>query len=61
MTVKERAIEALKSLPEDADYEAIAEKIDFIRSVDKGLQEADEGKLLTAEEFRRRLQRWLSD
>jgi len=61
VSVKERAIRAIQELPEDADYRAVSEKLDFMRAVDEGLQQSRIGKTLTAEEVRRRLSKWLSE
>ncbi|HUS37581.1 MAG TPA: hypothetical protein VM680_19690 [Verrucomicrobiae bacterium] len=61
MSVKDRAIQAFQELPDDADYQALAEKLDFMRAVDEGLAQAKAGQTLTAEEARRRLSKWLSE
>ena len=61
MSVKERAIHALQQLPEDADYRAVTEKLDFIQAVDEGLEQSKAGKILTAEAVRQRLSKWLSE
>ena len=59
--MKERAIRAIQELPEDADYQAVSEKLDFMQAVDEGLEQSKAGKTLTAEEVRRRLSKWLSE
>ena len=61
MSVKERAIRAIQQLPEDADYRAVSEKLDFMQAVDEGLEQSKAGKTLTAEEVRQRLSKWLSE
>ena len=61
MSVKERAIRAIQQLPEDADFRAVSEKLDFMQAVDEGLQQSKTGKTLTAEEVRQRLSKWLSE
>ena len=60
MSVTEKAIRAIQQLPEDADYRAVAEKIEFMQAVDEGLQQSKEGKTLTAAEVRQRLSTGLS-
>jgi hypothetical protein len=55
VTVKERAIQAIQELPEDVDFQAVSEKLAFMRAVDEGLQQAREGKTISLEEVRRRL------
>jgi len=61
VSVKERAIRAIQQLPEDADFRAVSEKLDFMQAVDEGLQQSKTGKTLTAEEVRQRLSKWLSE
>jgi hypothetical protein len=61
VSVKERAIYAIQQLPEDADYRAVTEKLDFIQAVDEGLEQSKAGKTLTAEAVRQRLSKWLSE
>jgi hypothetical protein len=61
VSVKERAIQAFQELPDDADYGALADKLDFMRAVDEGLAQAKAVKTLTAEEARKRLSKWLSE
>ena len=41
MTTKEAAIESIKKMPDDATWEDIRERIDFIAAVRQGLQELD--------------------
>jgi predicted transcriptional regulator len=61
MSVKERAIRAIQELPDDADFAAVTERLDFIRAVDAGLNQARHGQVVTAEEARRRLSVWLTE
>jgi hypothetical protein len=44
MTIKEIAIKSIKELPEDATWEDIQERINFMAGVRKGLRELDQGK-----------------
>ena len=61
MTIKEKALRAIQDLPEDADYQAVAERLDFIKAVDEGLEQAERGQILSADQLRERLSRWLSE
>jgi hypothetical protein len=47
MTTKEIAIKIIQELPEDATWEDIQERVNFIAGVRKGLKELDEGKGLS--------------
>jgi hypothetical protein len=44
MTAKETAIRVIQELPEDASWEDIQERINFVAGVRKGLRELDQGK-----------------
>jgi len=44
MTTKEIALKTIEQLPEDASWEDIQERINFVAGVRKGLRELDEGK-----------------
>lgn len=61
MTTKEIAIQSIQDLPEDATWEDIQERINFIAGVRKGLRELDEGKGTPHEQIREEFREWLSD
>ncbi len=44
MTVKETAIDTIKNLPDNATWEDIKERIEFLAGIRKALKELDEGK-----------------
>jgi len=60
MTTKEIAIRSIQELPEDATWEDIQERINFIAGVRKGLRELDEGKGIPHERIREEFREWLS-
>jgi len=60
MTTKEIAIRSIKELPENATWEDIQERINFIAGVRKGLRELDEGKGIDHERVREEFKQWLS-
>lgn len=59
MTVKEQAIAALKQLPDDAGIEEAIERLYLLYKVQKGLEQADAGQVVTQAEARERMKRWL--
>jgi hypothetical protein len=61
VSVKERAIRAIQELPDDVGYDAVSEKLDFMRAVDEGIEQSKKGKTLSADEVRDRLSKWLSE
>jgi predicted transcriptional regulator len=60
MTTKEKAINTIKRLPEDATWEDIQERIFFIAGVEKGFKEIDEGKGIPHEKIKKELNSWIS-
>ena len=56
-TAKQRAIEAIERLPENASLEEVMERLYFLSRVERGLQQADSGHVVSHEEAKRRLGR----
>jgi predicted transcriptional regulator len=52
-TVKQRAIEAIRSLPEDATIEDAIERLCFIAKVEEGLRQSEAGELIPHEEIKK--------
>ncbi len=57
MTEKQRVLEAVQRLPDDATVEDAIERLCFIAKVQKGLSELDAGQGITHEEAKRRILR----
>jgi predicted transcriptional regulator len=51
-TAKQRAIQALNTLPDDATIEDAIEQLCFLAKVDEGLRDSDAGRLSSHEEIR---------
>jgi len=60
MTIKETAVKSIQELPEDATWEDIQERINFVAGVRKGLLELDEGKGTLHEKVREEFREWIS-
>jgi len=52
-TVKQRALDALSSLPDDATLEDAIERLCFIAKVEEGLRQSDAGDLIPHEEIKK--------
>lgn len=52
---RERILEALQDLPDDATFDDAIERLVFLAKIDAGLAELDAGKGLPHEEVKRRL------
>jgi predicted transcriptional regulator len=54
-TARERILEALQDLPDDATFDDAIERLVFLAKIDAGLAELDAGKGIPHEEVKRRL------
>jgi predicted transcriptional regulator len=61
VSTKEIAIRSLQELPEDATWEDVQERINFIAGVRKGLHELDEGRGIPHDRVREEFAEWLTD
>jgi predicted transcriptional regulator len=53
--VRERVIDAVRDLPEDATVEDAMERLYFMAKVEEGLRQADAGETLNHEEAKARI------
>lgn len=53
-TTKERVLEAVRKLPEDATVEDAIERLYFLAKVERGLKDAEDGRTISHEEVRER-------
>jgi len=53
-TVKQRAIEALNTLPEDATIDDAIERLCLMAKIEEGLRQSDAGQLADHEEVKKR-------
>jgi predicted transcriptional regulator len=60
MTSKEIALKTIEQLPENASWEDIQERINFIVGVRKGLRELDEGRGIPHDKVREEFAEWLT-
>jgi len=52
-TVKQRAIEAIRTLPENATFEDAIERLCFVAKVEEGLRQSEAGELVPHEEIKK--------
>jgi len=57
--IKESVKALIDKLPEDSNYEDIIAEIYFKHQVEEGIAELDNGKGVSHEEVKRRLEKWL--
>ena len=60
MTQKELVLDAISELPNEVSLDEIAEKIEFMAAVQKGLDQLDRGEGIPHEEVKRQLATWLA-
>jgi predicted transcriptional regulator len=59
MRVKEKVIKMIEKLPEDITVSDIMAELYFRQNIDEGLKELDEGKGISQDEAKKRLNQWL--
>ncbi|MDZ7778650.1 MAG: hypothetical protein U5R14_01770 [Gemmatimonadota bacterium] len=52
---KERMIDAVRDLPDDATVEDAMERLYFLAKIDEGMRQADTGQTVSHDEARRRI------
>jgi predicted transcriptional regulator len=60
MTPKQKTLQALGTLPEDASYEQLQEEVKILAALDEGETDIREGRVVSQEEVKRRLAQWTS-
>jgi len=60
-TLKETAIHTIEELPENATWDDVQDRINFVVGVHKGLRELDDGKGIPHDHVRQEFAQWLTD
>jgi predicted transcriptional regulator len=61
MTEKEIVLETIRALPDDCSLEDIAERIEFMAAIQKGLDQLDRGEGIPHDEIKKQLASWLTN
>jgi predicted transcriptional regulator len=59
MGTKQQILKAIEDLPDDASVEDAIDRLYLLYKIDKGIRQADQGKLITQDEARLRMAQWL--
>ena len=59
METKQQILKAIEGLPEDASVEDALERLYLLYKIERGLRQEDRGELISQEEARLRMARWL--
>jgi len=61
MSQKERVLEAIQELPDDASMDQIADRVEFIAETQKGIADIDRGDTIPHDEVKKQLAAWLAE
>jgi predicted transcriptional regulator len=61
MSDKELVLEAIQDLPDDASIDQIADRVDFMAAIQKGMADIDRGDTVPHEEVKQQLAAWLTE
>ena len=53
-------LDAISELPNEASLQDIAERVEFLAAIQKGLDQLDHGEGISHEEIKRQLAKWLT-
>lgn len=59
MTTKQKVVQAVQNLPDDASYEDAMERLLFLAKVERGLQQADAGQTIAHQKVKQKMKKWL--
>lgn len=55
---KKKALEAIQEMPDNFEVEALIERLIFIEKVEKGLEQAKTGKVVSHQELKNLAKQW---
>lgn len=58
MSQKELVLEAIRELPDDASIDQIADRVEFMAAIQKGIADIDRGDTVPHEEIKKQLAAW---
>jgi hypothetical protein len=61
MTEKEMVLQTVRELPDDCSLDEIADRIEFLAAVQKGLDQLDRGEGIPQDEIKKQLASWLTN
>ncbi len=59
MTTREKVIQAVEDLPDDATVEDVMERLLVLVKIERGLQQADAGQTIEHAQVKERMAKWL--
>ena len=58
-SVKQNAIKVIEQLPDESTFEDIMEQLLFMQKVEEGLEDIRQGRVISHEDVKKRLSKWL--
>jgi predicted transcriptional regulator len=59
MTIREKVIQAVQDLPDDASVEDAMERLLLLAKIERGIQQADAGQTIAHTQVKERVTKWL--
>ena len=60
MTEKEKFLQAVRELPDDASFEDVMERVLFLAKIEKGIVQADAGDTIPHERVKEQMDKWIN-
>ncbi|MGF1655650.1 MAG: hypothetical protein ACFCU3_01590 [Verrucomicrobiales bacterium] len=61
MSQKELVLEAIQDLPDDVSIDEIADRVEFMAAIQKGISDIDQADTVPHAEVKRQLAAWLTE
>lgn len=61
MSQKELVLDVIQELPDDASIDQIADRVEFLAAIQKGINDIDRGDTVPHEEIKKQLAAWLTE
>jgi predicted transcriptional regulator len=55
---REKVIDTVRELPQEFELEELIEKLVFVEKIEKGIQQAEEGKVTPHDEVKKMIKKW---
>jgi predicted transcriptional regulator len=59
VTTKQKVLEAVRSLPDNATVEDAMQRLLLLAKIERGIQQADAGQILTHGQVKEKMAKWL--
>jgi predicted transcriptional regulator len=59
MVLKEQMLQTIQELPDDVSFDDAMERLYLMYKIERGIEQSDRGEVVSQEEARQRMARWL--